>query len=140
MSAAQPRDPADLNNIDLIVGPPEKPGAGCRETSWRLIFYSVALEGYPQATTLIMTTYTWDEAKRKINLRKHGLDFADAPTVLEASSYSTEDTRFPYSERRYNALGYFHGDLVSITYTEQNDEIRIISFRRATRRERRNFI
>lgn len=87
-----------------------------------------------------MTTYTWDEAKRKINLRKHGLDFADAPTVLEASSYSTEDIRFPYSERRYNALGYFQGDLVSITYTEQNDEIRIISFRLATRREKRNFI
>ena len=66
-----------------------------------------------------MTTYTWDEAKRKSNLRKHGLDFSDAPAVLEASSFSTEDTRFPYSERRYNAWGYFQADLVSITYTEQ---------------------
>ncbi|MEV4781216.1 BrnT family toxin [Burkholderia sp. LMU1-1-1.1] len=86
-----------------------------------------------------MTTYTWDEAKRKSNLRKHGLDFADAPAVLENDSYSTEDTRFSYGERRYNALGYFQGNVVSITYTEQNDEIRIISFRWATRRERRDF-
>ena len=117
-----------------------KPGAGCRETSWQPGFFSsVPLEGYPQATTLNMTTYTWDEAKRKSNLRKHALDFADAPAVLENDSYSTEDTRFSYGERRYNALGYFQGNVVSITYTEQNDEIRIISFRWATRREKRDF-
>jgi uncharacterized protein len=117
-----------------------EPGAGCRETSWQPGFFcSVPLEGYPQATTLNMTTYTWDEAKRKSNLRKHGLDFADAPAVLESSSYSTEDTRFPYSERRYKAFGYLQDSLVSITYTEQDDEIRIISFRRATHREKRNF-
>ena len=103
-------------------------------------FYSVPLEGYPQATTLNMTTYTWDEAKRKSNLRKHGLDFADAPAVLEGDSYSMEDTSFQYSERRYNAIGDFHNSVVSITYTEQDDEIRIISFRRATRRETWDFI
>lgn len=87
-----------------------------------------------------MTTYTWDEAKRNSNLRKHGLDFADVPSLLESVTYSTEDTRFHYSERRYNAFGYFLAELVSITYTEQNDEIRIISFRRATRREKRDFV
>ena len=87
-----------------------------------------------------MTTYTWDEAKRKSNLRKRRLDFADAPAVLEDDCYSTEDTSLTYSERRYNAIGSFHHCVVSITYTEQNDEIRIISFRRASRREARDFI
>ena len=87
-----------------------------------------------------MTTYTWDEAKRQSNLRKHGLDFADAPAVLEGDSYSTEDTSLQYSERRYNAIGSIYNIVVSITYTERNDEIRIISFRRASRRETRDFI
>ncbi|MYN15578.1 BrnT family toxin [Rugamonas sp. FT107W] len=82
-----------------------------------------------------MTRYTWDETKRQRNLRKHGLDFANAPPVIDA--YLTiEDTRFFYSERRYNAYGYFQGHAVAVTYTEGYDEIRIISFRTATRRER----
>jgi hypothetical protein len=104
------------------------------------LFYSVPLEGYSQATTLNMTTYTWDEAKRQSNLRKHGLDFADAPAVLEDDAYSIEDTSLQYSERRYNAVGSLQNTIVSITYTERNDEIRIISFRRATRRETRGYI
>ncbi|MYM75734.1 hypothetical protein GTP56_26575 [Duganella sp. FT134W] len=41
-----------------------------------------------------MTIYTWDEAKRKSNLRKHGLDFIDAHTIIERSSYVVEDTRY----------------------------------------------
>jgi uncharacterized DUF497 family protein len=103
------------------------------------LFYAVPLEGCPQFTTLNMATYTWDEAKRRSNLRKHGLDFADAPVILEGNAYSQKDTRFHYSERRYIALGYLHTKLVSITYTERDDEIRIISFRPATRREKRDF-
>ena len=53
-----------------------------------------------------MTTYTWDEAKRKSNLRKHGLDFADVPAVLERATYTKEDARFHYSERRYTQSGF----------------------------------
>ncbi|MES2162604.1 MAG: BrnT family toxin [Pseudomonadota bacterium] len=83
-----------------------------------------------------MTTYTWDEAKRLSNLRKHGLDFTDAPPVIEEAHLTIEDTRFVYSERRYNAHGYFQSNATVVTYTEENDEIRIISFRRATRQER----
>ncbi|OEZ57267.1 BrnT family toxin [Duganella sp. HH105] len=68
-----------------------------------------------------MTTYTWDEAKRKANLRKHGLDFADAATVLEGNSATKEDTRFNYPERRFNTLGYLFGKSVVVTYTEEDD-------------------
>jgi uncharacterized DUF497 family protein len=82
-----------------------------------------------------MTIYSWDEAKRKSNLRKHGLDFADACIVLEGNPHTAEDTRFHYDERRYNAYGYSHTNLVCVTYMERNNGIRIISFRRATRRE-----
>ncbi|TFW28711.1 BrnT family toxin [Duganella callida] len=85
-----------------------------------------------------MTIYTWDEAKRKTNLRKHGLDFADAPEVLEDSrSYSTEDTRYHYSERRFLTVGFSQGKEVAVIYAEQQNGIRIISFRKASRIERR---
>lgn len=103
-------------------------------------FYSVPLEGYPQATTLNMTTYIWDEAKRKSNLRKHGLDFADAATVIEGRSYTEEDMRYHYAERRYLTIGYFEGKVVVVVFTEDDDEIRIISFRNATKRERRGLL
>ncbi|MYM86401.1 BrnT family toxin [Rugamonas sp. FT82W] len=82
-----------------------------------------------------MTRYTWDEAKRLSNLRKHGLDFADAAAVVEGASATKEDTRFNYSERRFNTLGYLHGKSVVVTYTEEDDVIRIISFRKAGKRE-----
>jgi uncharacterized DUF497 family protein len=83
-----------------------------------------------------MSIYTWDEAKRQSNLRKHGLDFADAAAVLAGTTLTQEDLRFQYGERRFNTLGYFQGEEVSITNTERHDGIRIISFRKATRRER----
>lgn len=82
-----------------------------------------------------MNTYTWDEAKRKTNLRKHGLDFMDACLVVENNVYIVEDTRFLYNERRYNAYGYLGGRLVCVTFSEANHEVRVISFRKTTRRE-----
>ena len=87
-----------------------------------------------------MTTYTWDEAKRKSNLRKHGLDFADAPAVIEGKSYTEEDTRYHYAQRRYLTIGYLKGKVVVVVFTEEDDEIRIISFRNATRHERRELL
>lgn len=86
-----------------------------------------------------MTIYTWDETKRRSNLRKHGLDFVDAPAVFDWWPVTYEDTRFRYGERRFNTIGIFHGDIVVITYTESDDEIRIISFRKADKREASRF-
>ncbi|MGV7209889.1 BrnT family toxin [Oxalobacteraceae bacterium A2-2] len=82
-----------------------------------------------------MARFTWDEAKRQSNLRKHGLDFADAPGVLAGNTYTEEDNRFLYPERRYNTTGFCAGRLVTVTYTENYHEVRIISMRRASRRE-----
>ena len=49
--------------------------------------------------------FTWDEAKRKANLKKHGLDFADAETVFAGYTLTKPDTRFTYSENRYSTIG-----------------------------------
>ena len=79
--------------------------------------------------------FTWSEAKRTSNLKKHGLDFVDAPSVFEGVTFTFEDDRFSYDEQRYVTLGLLAGIPVSVVHTESDHEIRIISFRKATNRE-----
>ncbi|HLE94462.1 MAG TPA: BrnT family toxin [Sulfuricaulis sp.] len=79
--------------------------------------------------------FTWSEAKRKSNLKNHGLDFRDAPRVFEGLTFTFEDDRFDYSEQRFVTLGLLNGTPVSIVHTETADHIHIISFRRATKNE-----
>ena len=83
--------------------------------------------------------FTWSERKRAINLREHGLDFLDAPRVFEGLTFTYEDDRFAYGEQRFITLGLLAGVPVSVAHTESDDEIRIISFRKATGREERRF-
>ena len=83
--------------------------------------------------------FTWSERKRAINLKEHGLDFIDAPRVFEGLTFSYEEDRFAFGEQRFITLGLLAGVPVSIAHTESDDEIRIISFRKATGREARRF-
>lgn len=75
------------------------------------------------------------KGKRAANLKAHGLDFVDAPSVFEGLTFTFEDDRFSYSEQRFVKLGLLAGIPVSIVHTEIEHEIRIISFRKATQRE-----
>jgi uncharacterized DUF497 family protein len=77
----------------------------------------------------------WNEAKRRSNLRKHGLDFVDAGELFSGFTYTVEDNRFAYQERRFITLGLLSDMVVTIVHTETDDEIRIISMRKATRYE-----
>jgi uncharacterized DUF497 family protein len=79
--------------------------------------------------------FTWSERKRAINLKDHGLDFIDAPRVFEGVTFTFEDARFDYGEQRFETLGLLAGVPVSVVHTESEDEIRVISFRKATKRE-----
>ena len=83
--------------------------------------------------------FTWNVVKRKHNLRTHGLDFADAQAVFAGLTYTFEDNRFHYNERRYVTLGLLNGIPVSIVHTETLDDIHIISLRRATKNEQNIF-
>jgi uncharacterized protein len=83
--------------------------------------------------------FSWSERKRAINLKEHGLDFVDAPRVFEGLTFTYEDDRFDYGEQRFITLGLLAGVPVSVAHTETDDEIRIISFRKATDREARRF-
>ena len=79
--------------------------------------------------------FNWDERKRRLNLRVHGLDFRDAPAVFDGPTFTMEDDRFDYSEQRFLTLGFLAGVAVSIVHTETAAVIRVISFRKATRHE-----
>lgn len=83
--------------------------------------------------------FTWSERKRAINLKDHDLDFVDAPRVFEGLTFTYEDDRFDYGEQRFITLGLLAGVPVSIAHTETDNEIRLISFRKATDREARFF-
>ena len=55
--------------------------------------------------------------------------------MFDGLTYTFEDDRFSYSEQRFVTLGLLAGVTVSVVHTENDHEIRIISFRKATKRE-----
>ena len=79
--------------------------------------------------------FTWSETKRAANINAHGIDFLDAGSVFGGVTFTFEDDRFAYGEQRFVTLGRLAGLPVSIVHTENEYEIRIISFRKATKRE-----
>ena len=79
--------------------------------------------------------FSWDERKRRLNLKDHGLDFVDAPRVFEGPTFTFEDDRFAYDEQRFVTLGLLNGIAVSIVHTEASSRIHVFSFRKATRDE-----
>ena len=68
--------------------------------------------------------FIWSEGKRALNLKHHGIDFLDAAAVFEGPTVT---------------VGLLAGVPVSIVHTETEHEIRVISCRKATRREAQRF-
>lgn len=79
--------------------------------------------------------FTWDEAKRKANLAKHGLDFADASRVFDGLVIRFEDKQFHYDEQRMIALGLLDAVVVLVVHVERGDVIRVISMRKGDKHE-----
>jgi uncharacterized DUF497 family protein len=82
----------------------------------------------------------WDEEKEAINLRKHGVSFLEAATVLNDPLYvSIEDHEHSENERRFRATGLSsEGRVLVLAYTyRDNSMYRLISARIAAHRERR---
>jgi len=79
---------------------------------------------------MILMEFNWDETKRQINLGKHGYDFADAHRVFAGPTVTVEDAR-DYGEQRFNTTGFLGIAIVTVSHTETDDEIRIISLRKA---------
>lgn len=80
-------------------------------------------------------TYEWDANKAKSNLLKHGIDFADAVSVFNDDTAITVLDDYP-DEERFVTIGMnAFGQILVVVYTWREDNIRIISARKATRME-----
>ncbi len=84
--------------------------------------------------------FEWDEAKRLVNRRKHGIDFADVVDIFNHPMLVHLDSRQEYGEERWIGLGLMQLVLAVVVYVErEGDCIRIISARKATKREVRRY-
>jgi uncharacterized protein len=85
--------------------------------------------------------FEWDENKALTNRAKHGVTFEEAATVFgDPLSLTISDPAHSQTEDRFIILGTSHnGKLLVVVHTERDDSIRIISARRATRKERKNY-
>ena len=84
----------------------------------------------------ILMMITWDEPKRRENIKKHGLDLADLEPVFDHPMISVEDARQSYDELRVQSLGMWQGRVVFLVWTPRGDETaHIISCRYADRKE-----
>jgi hypothetical protein len=86
--------------------------------------------------------YEWDQAKDALNRRKHGLDLSDGISALEDPERETRiDDRFDYDEERVITTGRNLQSVLVVVSTEaisqenEDEIIRIISVRKATRKE-----
>ncbi len=75
--------------------------------------------------------FTWKATKRTSNLKKHGFDFADAEQVFNGPTITEEDVRDYDGEQRFNSTGFLGTAIVTISHTETESEIHIISMRKA---------
>lgn len=81
-------------------------------------------------------TYEWDENKNRLNIRKHGIDFMDVPSVFQHPMVTFLDQKAYYGEERWIGIGVLKTIIAVIVFTEPNeDTIRIVSARKATRHE-----
>ena len=85
--------------------------------------------------------FQWDENKARTNLAKHGVSFEAAATVFgDPLSLTIPDPAHSQNEDRIVILGTSHNDkLLVVVHTERGDSIRLISARRASRKERKSY-
>jgi uncharacterized protein len=86
--------------------------------------------------------FEWDPAKAAANLRKHGVSFKEAATIFDSRVLIKPDSEHSASEDRSKALGLSGRGrllLVVMTHRESGDVIRIISARKATGQESRDY-
>ena len=84
--------------------------------------------------------FEWDEAKNRQNIAKHGVDFRDAVRIFDGPTFDRIDDREDYGELRTLSLGLLDGvTVLVVAHTDRDGVIRIISARRATRRERERY-
>jgi uncharacterized DUF497 family protein len=78
---------------------------------------------------------TWNESKRRLNIKRHQLDFIEAEKVFSSPTVTFEDTRFDYGEQRWHTIGLLDLTVIVIAHIETEEEIHVISMRKAEKSE-----
>ncbi|NEP77293.1 MAG: BrnT family toxin [Okeania sp. SIO3C4] len=82
--------------------------------------------------------FEWDENKNQQNIRKHGITFEEATEIFYGIVFTVIDERYDYGEICEISIGAIQGVIIiTVVHTERNGNIRIISARKATLKERR---
>jgi uncharacterized DUF497 family protein len=88
-------------------------------------------------------TFAWDERKNRENQRKHGISFEEAATIFsDENARLIHDPEHSQSEDRFILLGFsakLHILVVVHAYRQDEKEVRIISARKATPKERKQY-
>ncbi len=77
----------------------------------------------------------FDPAKNQSNIQQRGLSFERVAHFDFETALFSMDERFDYGEIRYRALGFIDGRLYALVFVETSEGIRVISFRKANKRE-----
>ena len=80
---------------------------------------------------------TYNEDKRKINLKKYGIDLAECEHIFDAPMLTREDDRQAYGEQRWVSLGMLNGEVVVLVWTDRKTGAHLISCRKAEKYERK---
>lgn len=90
---------------------------------------------------MLAPTFEWDAVKAAANLMRHGVSFTEAATTFQDPLASIHaDPGHSASERREIIVGHSsRGRLLVVSFTDRGGNIRLISARAATRRERQDY-
>jgi uncharacterized DUF497 family protein len=83
--------------------------------------------------------FEWDDAKSAVNLSGRGLSFGEAALIFDGPTLETIDNRRPNGEVRVKAVGQVDDESYVVIYTDRHGVRRIISARRANRKERKQW-
>ena len=82
---------------------------------------------------------TRDEAKRRKNIKDHGLDFVGCEAIWDNFTITREDVRQAYGEKRLVTFGLLGGTVAVLVHTERRTGSHIISLRKAVKHETRYY-
>ncbi|MEO8466530.1 MAG: BrnT family toxin [Gammaproteobacteria bacterium] len=78
---------------------------------------------------------SYDPAKQKLNLRKHGIDLAQCDAIFDEPTLTREDDLEAYGEQRLISLGWLKNRVVVLVWTDRDEDPHLISCREAETHE-----
>ena len=85
------------------------------------------------------TSKPTSDRKRKANIARHGIDFADCEAIFDSPVITREDDREAYGEQRLQSYGIIEGIVVFLCWVEREHGPHLISIRKAKRYEQKYY-